>query len=93
MRSCGKSVHKFCTNCVQSRALYPAGRQLSGGRVHNPSQKALVYTLLIPRVLHRIIEHILSVTGSVMPTIHTTYKENNKSKILNSYLLYKGASL
>ena len=87
----GKAVHNFCTNCAQTVGLYTRGGQQPESRVHKPRAFTTVYPRLMPLLIPANFRLIVSVMDRVMPTVHTTYKENNKSKILNSYFLYTGA--
>ena len=84
----GKAVHNICTSCAQSGRLSTRVFAWSSSHVHKPRDFATVYTRLVPLFIPAVFRVFLSVTRLVMPTIHTTYKENNKSKILNSYFLY-----
>jgi hypothetical protein len=88
--SWGKSVHNICTSCVHNRALYTRALASVQTRVHNPRQKTLGYAPVVPLLIPGFFKLFLSVRSRLMPIIHTTYKENNKSKILNSYFLYTG---
>ncbi len=84
----GKAVHNICTTCAQTVSLYTRLHGLNISHVYKPRTYASNYPRFIPPVIPSIFRLFLSVKGSVMPTIHTTYKENNKSKILKSFFLY-----
>jgi hypothetical protein len=86
----GKAVHKICTTCGFSGGLYTPFLGVARDAVHKPSEQALSFTPVMPLVMHRLFELFQSVNGRVMPTIHTPYKENDKSKILKSHYLYTG---
>ena len=83
----GKSVHNFCTTCVFRASLYTRSIVGLSNHVHKPSEKAASYARLIRLFMHRKNSLFQSVKTRVMPTVHTPYKENNKSKVLKITLL------
>lgn len=83
----GKSVHNFCTNCVFKASLYTRSIVGLSNHVHKPSEKAASYTRLIRPLMHCQNSFFQSVMATVIPTVHTPYKENNKSKVLKITLL------
>ncbi len=87
-QSWGQTVHKICTTCAAIMGLSTHPSTARGGDVHKPSEKALVYTMVIPMLIHRLNPGFVSVSSRVVPTIHSTYKESDKSKIFNSLFLY-----
>jgi hypothetical protein len=86
----GKTVHNICTTCALSSALCTPSCSTAHGHVHNPRQKSPALAPLVRRLIPHLLARFVSVTSLVIPTIHTTYKENDKSKILKSYYLYTG---
>ena len=83
----GKSVHNFCTNCVFKASLCTRSIVGLSSHVHKPSEKAASYARLIRPFMHCQNSFFQSVMAAVMPTVHTPYKENNKSKVLKITLL------
>ncbi len=83
----GKNVHNFCTTCVSSISLCTHEAVDLRTIVHKPSKITLTCARLVPRLVHYKTSLLVSVRALVMPTIHTPYKENNKSKILKITLL------
>ena len=83
----GKSVHNFCTNCVFKASLCTRSIVGLSNHVHKPSEKAASYARLIRPLMHCQNSFSQSVIAAVMPTVHTPYKENNKSKVLKITLL------
>lgn len=86
----GKTVHKICTTCGFSSGLCTPFLREAQGTVHKPSEQAASFAPVMPVVMHRVLALFQSVISQLMPTIHTTYKENDKSKILKSHYLYTG---
>jgi hypothetical protein len=86
----GKTVHNIRTTCALSTTLCTPTYSTALGNVHNPRQKSPALAPFVPRLIPHLLGRFVSVTSLVIPTIHTTYKENDKSKILKSYYLYTG---
>ena len=86
----GKTVHNICTNCVLNAALCTRLIDRITHHVHKTRQQAGLLALVKPRLVPIKISQFQSVKVIVMTIIHTPYKENNNSKILKSFFLYKG---
>jgi hypothetical protein len=83
-------VHKICTTCGLSGSLSTRVLGRVYGTVHKPSEQAPSFAPVVPLLIHRVLELFQSVSGRLIPTIHTPYKEDDKSKILKSHYLYTG---
>lgn len=88
VQSWGKTVHNSCTTHRQTQYLYTGALSPAATYVHKPGSFTSTYTRFVPRIIPAILVLFSSVKSAVIPTIHTPYKENNKSKILNSFFLY-----
>lgn len=88
---CAQIVYKLCINCAQIRVPYTAHHTLNIDTVHKANHQAPVYTLLIPRSIHRFFADFVSVICRFIPIMHSTYKENYKSDIPFLFFLYNTA--
>ena len=86
----GQVVHNICTTCGLLSSLSPLVLGRASGTVHKSSDKALSLPLVLPLVMHSFFMLLQSVIVRLMLIVHSTYKENNKSKILKSHYLYTG---
>lgn len=84
----GQTVHKICTTCAATVGLSTHPNVAQVGGVHKPSNNTLGYTKVVPGLMHCLISYFIPVITRVVPTIHSTYKESDKSKIFNSLFLY-----
>ena len=89
----GKAVHKSSTTCAKSEALCTHYGPAPKAHGYNSRHNSRTFTLLQAQVIHRFFAKFSSVRDLVIPTMHRTYKENNKSKILNSYIINREPSL
>lgn len=88
MQLWGKAVHNSCTACAQGRGLCSWIFTWLAAYVHKPGSFTGSYTWFLRLVIPAIPGFFTAVKGIVIPTIHTTYKENNKSKILKFTTFY-----
>jgi hypothetical protein len=86
----GQSVHNICTSCVQLARFCTGLLVRLVSVVHKLVVSPPTYRLVIRQLVPRYFSLNPSVYRSVIPTIHTANKENDKSKILNSLFLYTG---
>jgi hypothetical protein len=84
----GQSVHKICTTCVSATGFYPQSALTVLGQVYNLSSYTGFNPMVIPTLIPASFSVFQSVKSEVMPTIHTTNKDSDKSKILKSFFLY-----
>jgi hypothetical protein len=89
-KSCGKVVGLGRLACVRFGHLATTNVSSVLVVVRKYPHFARSLQPLIHRVMHRVFNQFLSVRSGLIPTIPSTYKENNK-RIYTFFYTYKGA--
>lgn len=89
--SCGNAVHVSGITYQIQQQLYPCLRGLLRTRGYKTHSYTLVRTHLSTMLTHSNFSRITTVMNLVIPTIHTTYKEQQNYLTKNILLIYPGA--
>ena len=91
LRACGLYVFNSVTTLLVKARLYTWLIPPTNTVGYNSRELPVVYPQVVPRPVHNFFTTLTEVTTTVIPTIHTTYKNNKKFYIHNLLLIYRKA--